>query len=286
VNYEELAAQARLFRPKLIIAGGSAYPRDWDYTKYRAVCDENNSLLLVDMSHFSGLVAAKEHANPFELADIVTSTTHKTLRGPRSGIIFFKKELEEKINSAVFPSLQGGPHMHQIAAVATQLREVNTPEFHDYIKQVKRNAKALAEALMQHGYKLSSGGTDNHLMLLDLRPQQLTGSKAEKLFDRAHITVNKNSIIGDKSAVTPGGLRLGTPALTTRGLVESDFKQIAEFLHRGIQIGCKLQTSGQKLVDFVKAVKESEDVKALGEDVVAFSKVFPFPGLEEPFPVK
>lgn len=297
IDYDELERLAMLFKPKLIIAGGSAYPRDWDYKRYRQVCNQVGAKLMVDMAHYSGLVATQLHNDPFEFADIVTTTTHKSLRGPRSGLIFIKKSdtpagqsgpnpLEERMNNAVFPLLQGGPHMHQVAAVATQLREVMTPAFKLYSQQVKANAAALAAELVKRGYTLSTGGTDNHLMLLNLRPLGLTGNKMEKLFDHAHVTVNKNSIVGDVSAVSPSGLRLGTPALTTRGFTEEHFGQVAEFLHRGIQIGLKLQKPGDKLVDFVAGVKGSPDVKTLSEDVKVFSAAFPFPGFENPFPLK
>lgn len=297
VDYDALEKQANIFKPKLIIAGGSAYPRDWEYQRYRSICDQVGAYLLVDMSHFSGLVATKEHNNPFEFADIVTTTTHKSLRGPRSGIIFFRKEvsrgkekilLEEKVNNAVFPMLQGGPHEHQIAAVATQLKEVMSPEFKEYIKQVKANAKALAKGLVDNGSELVSGGTDNHLMLWNLRPHGITGSKVEKLLDFCHITANKNSIVGDKSAVTPGGLRLGTPALTTRGFTEKNFTDVAGFLTRAVEIGKKIQstTPSTKLTDFVKACESSDDIKTLATEVRAYALEFPFPGFENPFPTR
>lgn len=297
VDYDALERSALVFKPKLIIAGGSAYPRDWDYARYRKICDAVGARLLVDMAHFSGLVAAQEHNNPFEFADLVTTTTHKSLRGPRAGMIFFKKDaspdgkgkspLEEKVNNAVFPMLQGGPHMHQIAGIATQLKEVASPEFVTYMKNVKANAKALADELMKLGYELASGGTDNHLMLLNLRPKKITGSKMEKLFDEISVTANKNSIVGDKSAVVPGGIRLGSPALTTRGFTEADFRKVAHFLHRGVEEGVKIQAaSGDKLKDFVDAAKKSDAVKAIREEVRAFAREFPFPGLADPFPVK
>jgi glycine hydroxymethyltransferase len=186
------------------------------------------------MAHISGLVAAQEINNPFEYAHVVSTTTHKSLRGPRSGIIFARKEggLAEKIDFAVFPMLQGGPHNHQCAAIAAQLKQVATPEFKEYSKQVIANAKALADELMRLGNKLVTNGTDNHLLLLDVRPQGLTGSKLEKACDEVHITLNKNTIIGDKSAVTPGGVRIGTPAVTTRGYLEKDMRQVGVFLDR------------------------------------------------------
>nr|AGT02562.1 glycine hydroxymethyltransferase [Herpetomonas muscarum] len=298
IDYDGLEKMAELYKPKLIIAGGSAYPRDWDYKRYRAICDRVGAYLMVDMAHFSGLVAAEEHNNPFEYADVVTSTTHKTLRGPRSGLIFFRKRItppkgaevnvEERINSAVFPALQGGPHIHQIAAVATQLKEVASPEWKAYAQQVKKNAKALATALTDGGEQLVSGGTDNHLMLWNLRQHGLTGSKLEKLLDQAHITTNKNTIVGDKSAMAPHGIRLGTPALTTRQFTEADCAKVAEFLIKSVAIAKQVQekAGSPKLVDFVKQCTGNTEVAALGAEVKEFSLKFPFPGLEKPFPIQ
>merc|ERR1719301_89548 len=220
---------------------------------------------MADIAHISGLVATGEAVSPFDFCDIVTTTTHKSLRGPRAGMIFFRKgpksdqpgaenyDYEDKINFSVFPSLQGGPHNHQIAGLATQLKEVATPEFKAYAKQVKANAAALAKFLVGKGYKLATEGTDNHLMLWDLRPLGLTGSKMEKVFEMMHITLNKNAVHGDVSAMAPGGVRIGAPAMTSRGLKEADFKQIGDFLHRGLIIAQEVQSkSGKKLVDFLK----------------------------------
>jgi glycine hydroxymethyltransferase len=284
VDYEQLDRDASLFKPAMIIAGGSAYPRDWDYAKYREIADANGALLMMDMAHISGLVATGEQASPFEHCDIVTTTTHKSLRGPRSGMIFFRKDergFENKINQAVFPALQGGPHEHQIAGVATQLLEVMTPEFKVYSQQVKANAKALADKLTSMGYHMASGGTENHLVLWDLKPCGLTGSKFEKTCDAANITLNKNCVPGDKSAITPGGVRIGTPALTTRMMVEADFEKIAEFLHEALQISLKIQEAvGPKLVDYVPAMEKSEEIKALRAKVNAFATTFPMPGFD------
>ena len=192
------------------------------------------------MAHISGLVATQELNNPFEYADVVSTTTHKSLRGPRSGMVFARKEggLMEKIDFAVFPMLQGGPHNHQVAALAAQLKQVATPEFKDYCKQVKANAKALADELIKRGHTLVTNGTENHLLLLDVRPHGLTGSKLEKACDEVHITLNKNTIIGDKSAITPGGVRIGTPAVTTRGYKEQDMRQVGVFIDNLIGV-CK-----------------------------------------------
>eukprot|EP00741_Cyanophora_paradoxa_P007508 tig00001130_g7262.t1 len=281
LDYDKLEQQAMLFRPKLIIAGGSAYPRDWDYKRLREIADKTGAYLLMDMAHISGLVATKEHNNPFEYCDLVTTTTHKSLRGPRAGMIFFRKQYEEQVNFAVFPSLQGGPHNNAIAALAVQLKEVDTAEFKTYIQQVKKNASALANALVSKGHSLVTGGTDNHLILWDLRPHGITGSKYEKLCDAVSITANKNSVYGDTNAIAPGGVRLGTPALTTRGLKEADFQKVAEFLDRGLKIAVKIQErTGKPLKDFVDALKTDADVAALRSEVEAFAKSFDMPGFD------
>jgi glycine hydroxymethyltransferase len=256
IDYQEMEKRAKIFLPKLLIAGGSAYPREWDYKRMREIADSVGALLMVDMAHISGLVAGGVAASPFEYADVVTSTTHKTLRGPRSGMIFAKTKYMEQINSAVFPSLQGGPHNHQIGALAVALKEASQPEFSVYVKQVVVNAKALCEGLQRRGHTLATGGTDNHLLLWDVRPLDLTGSKLDKVLEEVSITANKNSLHGDVSAINPGGVRLGTPALTTRGLMEKDFEQVAEFLHRGCDIALRVQTIAQLEVD---AEVESEN---------------------------
>lgn len=281
IDYDQLARDAALFKPAMIVAGGSAYPREWDYARFRKIADDNGSLLLVDMAHISGLVATQEADSPFDYADVVTTTTHKSLRGPRAGMIFFKKQFEQAINQAVFPALQGGPHEHQIAGVATQLKEVMTPAFKEYSKQVKANAKATAAKLASYGYNLATGGTDNHLVLWDLKPQGITGSKFEKTCDAICITLNKNCVPGDRSAITPGGVRIGTPALTTRGFTEADFEQVATFLHEGLLIALEIQQeSGPKLKDFVALLEASEKVKALRLQVNQFATKFPMPGFD------
>jgi glycine hydroxymethyltransferase len=285
IDYDALEAQASLFKPALIIAGGSAYPREWDYARYRKIADDNGALLMMDMAHISGLVAAGEAANPFEFCDIVTTTTHKSLRGPRAGVIFFRKDarnFEALINSAVFPGLQGGPHVHQIAGIATQLKEVATPEFKEYSKQIRLNAQALADQLSKvHGYTLATGGTENHLILWDLKPQILTGSKMQTICDHCSITLNKNAVLGDKSALTPGGVRIGTPALTTRGLKEDHFRQVADFLHEAVQIALAIQASGGKtLKEFESGVKVNSELAILKGKVQKFITQFPMPGFD------
>merc|ERR1719393_276289 len=277
------------FRPKLIIAGASAYPRDWDYARFRKICDACGAFLMADIPHISGLVATGEQKNPFEYCDIVTTTTHKSLRGPRAGMIFFRKgpksdapdapqyDYEDAINFSVFPSLQGGPHNHQIAGLATQLKEVATPEFKAYCQQGKKNASALCQFLVSKGYKMATSGTENHLMLWDLRPLGLTGSKVEKVCEMMHITLNKNAVHGDVSAMTPGGVRVGAPAMTSRGLKEADFEKIGDFLHRGTQLGLEVQEKcGKKLVDFVKGLEGeyAPKIAALRAEVEAWAGKF------------
>ena len=282
IDYDELEKLANIYKPDLIVAGFSAYPRDVDYPRFRKIADSCGALLMMDMAHISGLVATGEAANPFDYCDIVTTTTHKSLRGPRAGMIFFRKDergFEQKINDAVFPGLQGGPHDHQIAAIATQLKEVATPEFKEYCIQIKKNAKALAQALMDKGYTICTNGTDNHLILWDVRPQGLTGSKIEKVCDLINISLNKNTVHGDRSAQSPGGVRIGTPALTTRGLKEADFVKVADFLDRAVKISLDVQkTSGKKLKDFVAALPSNKDIPVLAKEVATFATSFPMPG--------
>jgi glycine hydroxymethyltransferase len=306
IDYDALQSQASLFKPALIICGGSAYPRDWDYARYRAIADENGSLLMMDMAHISGLVATGEAANPFDVCDIVTTTTHKSLRGPRAGMIFYRKDernFETKIANAVFPGLQGGPHMHQVAGIATQLKEVNTPAFKEYARQIRKNAQACADQLTKvHGYTLATGGTENHLLLWDLKPQGLNGARMQTVCDNCSITLNvrppslsrhddfnalrlfttqKNTVPGDRSALSPGGVRIGAPALTTRGLDEIAFRKVADFLHRAAQIAVSIQDSGAKTPkDFEAAVKVSAEVKSLKLDVMQFITQYPMPGFD------
>ena len=301
IDYDEMEKRAKIFLPKLIIAGASAYPREWDYERIREIADSVGAIMMVDMAHISGLVAGQCVASPFEFADVVTSTTHKTLRGPRSGIIFAKKELMDKIDTAVFPSLQGGPHNHQIAAVAVALKEASTSEFKSYSQNVISNAQALASGLVERGHDIATGGTENHLILWDVRRDGLTGNKVEKVLENVSITTNKNSLPGDTSAINPGGVRLGTPALTSRGLNEKDFDLVAEFLVRGYNLSLEIQkvteenldanrddNNGQKkkkvlLKDFLTVMKSDEEMVAAAEllrhDVEQFAKDFEMPGV-------
>lgn len=284
IDYDRLAKEAAEFKPKLIIAGFSAYPRDLDYKRFREIADSVGAYLLADMAHISGLVAAQEANDPFEYAHVVSSTTHKSLRGPRSGIIFARKEggLAEKIDTAVFPMLNGGPHNHAIGSLAAQFSQVNTPEFKEYIKQVKRNAAALADELVKRDHTLITGGTSNHIVLLNVRAKGLTGSKAEKMLDNLHITLNKNTIIGDKSAITPGGVRIGTPAVTTRGYMEDDMRQVGVFIDEGIKLSAKIQKDigSKKLGDFVKALANNSEVESLAKEVEDFATQFDIPGFD------
>jgi glycine hydroxymethyltransferase len=231
VDYDELERLAHEHKPKLIIAGGSAYPRIWDFPRLRAVCDAVGAIFLVDMAHFSGLVAAGLHPNPCEWADVVTSTTHKTLRGPRSGIILSRQQYAAAIDKVVFPGVQGGPLVHIMAAKAVCFHEAMTPEFVSYQKQVLANARTLAETLAGAGFRIVSGGTDNHLMLVDVFSKGVRGKEAEQALDRAGITVNKNAIPFDVNPpLNPSGIRLGSPAVTTRGFTETEMRQVGEWI--------------------------------------------------------
>jgi glycine hydroxymethyltransferase len=295
IDYAGLSAQAKIFKPRLIICGASAYPRDWDYAELKKITAKEGAWLMADIAHTSGLIAAQELNDPFEYCDVVTTTTHKTLRGPRAGLIFFRKDLEhapdleKRVNDAVFPACQGGPHNNTIAAIATCLLQVSRPEFKAYAKQVIANARALAESLIGHGYRLQTGGSDNHLVLWDLRPIGLTGSKVEKVCDLMGITINKNAVSGDASAQTPGGIRIGTSALTSRDMKEADIKIVADFLHRAVQLSLLLQKeAGSKLLkDFVRVATTPEEGKVghqqviqLRDEVRAFASKWPLPGVD------
>ncbi len=235
LDYEQMAALARQHRPKLIIAGYSAYPREIDFAAFRRAADEVGALLLVDMAHFAGLVAAGVHPSPIPFSDFVTTTTHKTLRGPRGGLILCPERHAKSLNSSVFPGNQGGPLMHVIAAKAVALKEALAPEFKTYQRQVVANARALASALMARGFQLLTGGTDNHLMMVDLRNTDLTGKLAEETLDRARITANKNTVPFDpRSPFVTSGIRIGTPAVTSRGMREPEMELIADLIARAL----------------------------------------------------
>ncbi len=235
LDYDALAELAREHRPRLIIAGASAYPRIIDFKRFREIADEVGAYLMVDMAHIAGLVAAGLHPSPVPYADFVTTTTHKTLRGPRGGLILCRAEHAKAIDSKVFPGLQGGPLMHVIAAKAVALKEALTSEFKLYQQQIVKNAKALAGALIGKGFRLVPGGTDNHLMLVDPRPSELTGKVAQETLDKARITVNKNTVpFETRSPFVTSGIRIGTPAVTTRGMKEKEMATIAEFISRAL----------------------------------------------------
>ncbi|XP_012551201.1 serine hydroxymethyltransferase isoform X1 [Bombyx mori] len=300
IDYDKLAETAKLFKPRLIIAGMSCYSRCLDYKRFREIADANGAYLMADMAHVSGLVAAGVIPSPFEYCDIVTTTTHKTLRGPRAGVIFFRKgvrsvkangqkvmyDLESKINQAVFPGLQGGPHNHAIAAIATAMKQATTTEFVEYQKQVIKNAQRLCEGLISRGYSIATGGTDVHLALVDLRGVGLRGAPAERVLELCSVACNKNTVPGDISALNPSGIRLGTPALTTRGLKEADIDKVVDFIDRALKIGLEIiKVSGLKLVDFNKAIEENAEFKKkienLKEEVENYSKSFPLPGFDK-----
>ncbi len=231
IDFDDLWAKAREHRPKLIIAGASAYPRQLDFARFAEIAREVGALLLVDMAHIAGLVAAKLHPDPVPYADFVTSTTHKTLRGPRSGFIMCRAAWADRINAAVFPGVQGGPLMHVIAAKAVAFGEALRPAFRDYAAQTIANARALADELLKAGFAVVSGGTDNHLLLVDVTPKGITGKQAEQALEAAGITVNKNMIPFDtRKPLDPSGIRIGTPALTTRGMKEPEMRQIAQWI--------------------------------------------------------
>jgi len=271
IDYDQLESNALLYRPKLIICGYSAYSRDLDYQRFKKIADHVGAYLMCDMSHFNGFVAAKLLNNPFDYCDIVTSTTHKLLRGPRSSMIFSRKELNKQIDFSAFPSVLGGSTYDIITALTCQLKEVDTEEYREYIKQVHKNIKIFAEKIMEYGYHIMTDGTDNHLVLINVKKTGLTGSKVEKLCEYVNISLNKNSIYGDASAFNPSGIRIGSPWMTTRGCKEEEFVKIAEFIHRSIQIGVKIQEeSGKMLKDFVKRFDGDQNLEDLRKDVQEF----------------
>jgi len=259
IDYEELARLAEAHKPKLIVAGGSAYPRIIDFVRFRQIADSVGALFLVDMAHFSGLVAAGLYPNPCEHADIVTSTTHKTLRGPRSGLILSKAKYGAAIDKVVFPGVQGGPLVHVIAAKAVCFLEAMSPEFRAYSKQVLSNANALSESVQQHGYRIVSGGTDTHLLLVDVFSAGVRGKDAELALDEAYITVNKNAIPFDQNPpLNPSGIRLGSPAVTTRGFREAEMRTVAALI-----------------ADVLKHIHSAETLAAVRRRVTDLTEQFP-----------
>jgi glycine hydroxymethyltransferase len=263
IDFDQVAKLAKEHRPKLIIAGASAYPREIDHAKFAEIARDVGAPLMVDMAHYSGLVAAGVHNSPVPVADYVTTTTHKTLRGPRSGIVLCREAHAKSIDKVVFPGLQGGPLVHIIAAKAVCFEEALRPSFKDYAKQIVANAKVLAETLMAGGVKLASGGTDNHLMLCDVTAIGLTGSIAEKALDKAGITVNKNMIPFDqRKALDPSGIRIGTPALTTRGMQTDEMKKVGAWILR-----------------VLKAPEDARVIDTVRSEIGEFTKSFPVPGI-------
>ena len=259
IDYDEVQRLAKEHRPKLIIAGASAYPRIIDYPRFRRIADEIGAFLMVDMAHIAGLVAAGLHPSPVPFADFVTTTTHKTLRGPRGGMVLCKAEHAKSIDSKVFPGLQGGPLMHVIAAKAVALKEALSPEFKIYQRQIVKNAQALARGLIANGFRLTSDGTDNHLMLVDLRKSELTGKVAQETLDKARITVNKNGIPFDtRSPFVTSGIRIGTPAVTSRGMKEQEMARIADLIARALG-----------------SVSDEAKLRAVADDVGELCKKFP-----------
>jgi glycine hydroxymethyltransferase len=259
IDYDEVQRLAKEHRPKLIVAGASAYPRIIDYARFRQIADDVGALLMVDMAHIAGLVAVGLHPSPVPYADFVTTTTHKTLRGPRGGMVLCKAEHAKTVDSRVFPGLQGGPLMHVIAAKAVALKEALSPAFKVYQQQIIKNAQALARALTHTSFRLTSGGTDNHLMLIDLRKSELTGKVAQEALDKAHITVNKNAVPFDtRSPFVTSGVRIGTPAVTTRGMKEPEMEKIAELIARALD-----------------RVTDDAGLRAIGSEVSDLCKKFP-----------
>ncbi|XP_023001927.1 serine hydroxymethyltransferase 2, mitochondrial [Cucurbita maxima] len=301
IDYDQLEKSASLFRPKLIVAGASAYARLYDYARIRQICDKQKAVMLADMAHISGLVAAGVIPSPFEYADIVTTTTHKSLRGPRGAMIFFRKgvkeinkkgqevlyDYEDKINQAVFPGLQGGPHNHTITGLAVALKQATTPEYKAYQEQVLSNSSKFAQSLIEKGYELVSGGTDNHLVLVNLKNKGIDGSRVEKVLESVHIAANKNTVPGDVSAMVPGGIRMGTPALTSRGFLEADFVKVAEYFDEAVKLALKIKANseGTKLKDFVATMQSNKDfqseISKLRLKVEQYAKQFPTIGFEK-----
>lgn len=293
-----LEHNADLYRPKCLVAGTSAYCRLIDYERMRKIADKVGAYLIVDMAHISGLIAAGVIPSPFEYADVVTTTTHKSLRGPRGAMIFFRKgvrstdpktgkdvmyDLEGPINFSVFPGHQGGPHNHTITALAVALKQAASPEFKEYQQLVIKNAKALESEFKKMGHKLVADGTDSHMVLLDLRPKSLDGARVEAVLEQINIACNKNSIPGDKSALTPCGLRIGAPAMSTRGMGEEDFKRIARYIDQAIVI-CKnvqaeLPKEANRLKDFKAKVASDTvpEILNLRKEIAQWASTFPLP---------
>jgi glycine hydroxymethyltransferase len=298
IDYDRLEENALLYRPKVIVAGTSAYCRNFDYARFRQICDKVGCYFMVDMAHISGLVAAGVSPSPFEYADIVTTTTHKSLRGPRGAMIFFRRgvrstnaktgdktmyDLEGPINFSVFPGHQGGPHNHTITALTVALKQAQSPDFKLYQQQVVKNAAALADEFNKLGHALVTGGTDNHMVLLDLKPRGVDGARLEATLEQVNIACNKNTTPQDKSALSPNGIRVGAPAMTSRGMGEADFRRIANYFDACIKLAKQIQAAlpkeANKLKDFKAKVAsgEVEEIKALKKEIVEWASSFPLP---------
>jgi glycine hydroxymethyltransferase len=297
IDYDTLAANAKLYRPQVLIAGASAYSRLYDYARMAEIAKSVGAYLLADMAHISGLVAAGTIPSPFEHCDVVTTTTHKSLRGPRGALIFYRKgvrsvnkkgveehfDLEAKINFAVFPGLQGGPHNHTIGALATALKQAASPEFKQYQQAVMTNNAAFATALIDAGLKLVSGGTDNHLVLVDLRGSGVDGARVEHVCELVGLAVNKNTVPGDVSAMVPSGIRMGSPAMTSRGADVAGFQAIAQFFARAVKLAmeAKGRVEGSKVKDFKAQVTTADaDIAQLEGEVAAFARALPVVGFD------
>lgn len=298
IDYDTLQKNAILFRPKVLVAGTSAYCRLIDYERMRKIADSVGAYLVVDMAHISGLIAAEVIPTPFKYADIVTTTTHKSLRGPRGAMIFFRKgvrsvdaktgketlyDLENPINFSVFPGHQGGPHNHTITALAVALKQAASPDFKTYQEKVISNAKTLENTFKTLGHKLVSDGTDSHMVLVDLRQHNLDGARVEAVLEQINIACNKNSIPGDKSALTPCGIRIGTPAMTSRGFGEKEFERVGKYIDEAIKI-CKeeqaaLPKEANKLKDFKARVASGEvqKINDLKKEIASWCNDFPLP---------
>lgn len=265
IDFDDLEQKAKTYSPKLIVAGASAYSQIIDFKKFKEIADLVGAKLMVDMAHISGLVAGKVHPSPVEFADIVTSTTHKTLRGPRGGMILAKKELSKGLNSAVFPNMQGGPLEHVIAAKAVAFKEAQSPDFKKYQVQIIKNAKALAKTLLEGGLRLVSGGTENHLVLVDLTPMNLSGKQAEEALGKANIVINRNAIPFDKKPPREAsGMRLGTPSITSRGMIEEDCEAIGKFILKVLE-----NPSNEKIISDIQ------------NEIIEFTNSFPVPGINQ-----
>lgn len=302
IDYEQLEQNALMYRPKVLVAGTSAYCREIDYKRMREIADKVGCYLMMDMAHISGLVAAGVNNDPFQYADIVTTTTHKSLRGPRGAMIFFRKgvrktemkqgkeiqtlyDLEGPINFSVFPGHQGGPHNHTITALAVALKQAQSEEFLQYQQQVIKNAKQLEHSFKSRGYKLVTDGTDNHMVLLDLKPLGLDGARVEAVLEQVNIACNKNTTPGDKSALTPCGIRIGAPAMTSRGMGEKDFDRIVGYIHDCIELAKKVQgelpKEANKQKDFkakvAQGAKAVPEIKGIKEEIAGWAGTFPLP---------